>query len=80
MPRYAVVGDLFDRPREFVYKGSNGLEVVYNCVSVDIYVTGDLAFYAMVMGKEGMSGNWCHLYRLSRLEFLNLAKDGDPWT
>ena len=80
MPRYAVVGDLFDRPREFVYKGNDGLEVLYNCVSVDLYVTGDLAFYAMVLGKEGMSGNWCHLCRLSRAEFSNLAKDGDPWT
>ena len=49
-------------------------------IPVNLYVTGDLAFYAMIMGKEGMSGNWCHLCQLSRAEFFDLMKDGNPWT
>ena len=49
-------------------------------IPVNLYVTGDLAFYAMIMGKEGMSGNWCHLCQLSRAEFSDLLKDGNPWS
>ena len=45
-----------------------------------MYVVGDLAFYAMVLGKEGMSGNWCHLCMLNAKEFEDLAKDGDEYT
>jgi hypothetical protein len=26
---------------------------------VDVYVTGDLAFQAMAVGKESMAGHWC---------------------
>ena len=26
---------------------------------VDLYITGDLAFQAMALGKESMSGHWC---------------------
>ncbi len=26
---------------------------------VDMYITGDLAFQAMALGKESMSGHWC---------------------
>jgi hypothetical protein len=33
---------------------------------VDIYVTGDLAFQAMALGKESMSGWWCMLCKASR--------------
>ena len=29
--------------------------------NVHLYVVGDLAFYAMVLGRESMSGNWCYL-------------------
>ena len=28
-------------------------------LQVDLYVTGDLAFQAMALGKESMSGHWC---------------------
>jgi hypothetical protein len=33
--------------------------VVTTIPKVDLYVTGDFAFQAMVMGKESMSGHWC---------------------
>ncbi len=26
---------------------------------VDLYIIGDLAFQAMALGKESMSGHWC---------------------
>jgi hypothetical protein len=49
-------------------------------LKANVYVTGDLAFYAMVLGKEGMSGHWCHLCKLSRKEFADLAAEGEEWT
>ena len=44
-----------------------------------LYVVGDLAYYGMVLGKEGMSGKWCHLCKLSGKEFSDLSKIGDEW-
>ncbi len=38
---------------------------------VDMYVTGDLAFQAMALGKESMSGWWCMLCKASRRQFLD---------
>ena len=29
--------------------------------SITMFVTGDLAFLAMILGREGMSGHWCHI-------------------
>ena len=54
-----------------------------NCthaVEVTIYVVGGLAYYDMVLDKEGMSGKWCHLCQLSGREFSELVKVGDEWT
>jgi hypothetical protein len=33
--------------------------IVHTIPHVDLYVTGNLAFQAMAMGKESMSGHWC---------------------
>ncbi len=45
---------------EFGLTGRNTQhEVVQTISHVDLYVTGDLAFQAMAMGKESMSGHWC---------------------
>jgi len=46
----------------------------------NLYVTGDLAFYGMVLGRESMMGNWCYLCHLSHSEFSELTKDGKDWT
>jgi len=46
----------------------------------NMYIVGDLAFYALILGKEGMSGDWCHLCTLPAAEFKDLMKDGDPYT
>ncbi len=44
---------------------------------VDIYVTGDLAFQAMALGKESMAGWWCMLCKASQAQFLD--KDIKRW-
>ena len=59
------------------------VEQTINCthaVEVTMYVVGDLAFYGMILGKEGMSGKWCHLCQLSGREFTDLVKVGYEWT
>ena len=38
-----------------------------NSLSVDMYVTGDLAFQAMALGKEKMAGGWCMLCKSANL-------------
>ena len=45
---------------------------------VDMYVTGDLAFQAMALGKESMSGWWCMLCKASRKQFLD--EQSEMWT
>ncbi len=45
---------------------------------VDIYITGDLAFQAMALGKESMAGHWCMLCTSSRANFLQ--DDVTLWT
>jgi hypothetical protein len=44
---------------------------------VDCYITGDLAFQAMAMGRESMAGYWCLQCRANRPQFL---EDHAPWT
>ena len=51
-----------------------------HAVEVTMYVVGDLAYYGMVLCKEGMSDKWCHLCQLSGREFSELVKGGDEWT
>ena len=49
-------------------------------INLDLYVTGDLAFYAMVLGKEDMSGHWCFLCKLSKIEWDELLHEpGEIW-
>jgi len=50
---------------------------------VSVFLTGDLAFQAMVLGRESMSGQHCMLCKLSRKEFdeyKDKDKNGIPWT
>ena len=47
---------------------------------VVVYVTGDLAFYAIVLGREGMSGKHCYLCQLSASEYKDLLQSGEPWS
>jgi len=46
----------------------------------EVYVVGDLAFYAMVLGREHSSGSRCYLCRMSAKEFAKALKRGEAWT
>ena len=46
---------------------------------VAMYVVGDLASHVMILGKKGMSRNWCHLCKLLHAGFRDLTKVGTPW-
>ncbi len=49
-----------------------------NSHRVDLFVTGDLAFQAMALGKESMAGWWCMLCKASRAHFLD--EESEMWT
>jgi hypothetical protein len=42
-----------------------------NSLTIKVYVTGDLAFQAMVLGKESMSGWLCMLCKSPRSKFMD---------
>lgn len=47
-------------------------------LKVDTYITGDLAFQAMVLGKESMASHWCMLCKEHKDNFL--TKTCKMWT
>ena len=47
-------------------------------LSPNVYITGDLAFYAIVLGREGMSGQHCLLCQLLASEYKDLTVSGKP--
>ena len=59
--------------------GNGNLNTAIKSVSPHIYAVGDLAYYGMILGKEGMSGDHYHLCKLAAKRFVQLAKDEDPW-
>jgi hypothetical protein len=44
-----------------------------------MYIVGDLVFYGRVLGKEDMSGNLCHIFRLSWVYFADLETYWEWW-
>ena len=59
--------------------GEASTDAAFPSIKPHLYVVGDLAYYGMILGKEGMSGDHCHLCKLSAKEFVNLAKNGELW-
>lgn len=49
-----------------------------NSVNVDLYITGDLAFQSMALGKESMASHWCTLCKAHKSKFLD--DDYEVWT
>jgi hypothetical protein len=48
---------------------------------VRTFITGDLAFFATILGKENMSTQWCTWCKLSRVEWSNPNHvRGEPWS
>ena len=54
---------------------------VLQSAKVEIFMVGDLAFYAMALGKENMAPHWCWRCQLSKKEWTNDPDSvGEPWT
>lgn len=49
-------------------------------VTAGIYVVGDLACHGMVLGKESMSGKWCHLCKMAASMMAELNLTAEHWT
>ena len=48
---------------------------------VPLYVTGDLVFYAMALGKESSLGSWCYLCKLCCSKYADPEHvNGERWT
>ena len=59
-----------------------GAEVCLDIPHFVIYITGDLAFYANILGKPNSSPHWCHLCDKSHKEWndvRNISK-GNLWS
>ena len=49
-------------------------------IRAEIFIVGDLAFYGMCLGKEGMSGKWCHICKIAAAQMGQLgAVTDDLW-
>lgn len=47
---------------------------------IDVYITGDLAFQAIALGKEGMAPHWCTLCKAHKKKFLDSDCNCNLWT
>ena len=48
---------------------------------IEFFMTGDLAFYNVLLGKEHMSGHWCIWCKLASQEWKKVGHNrGEPWT
>jgi hypothetical protein len=55
-------------------------DIVLREVAINLFMTGDLAFYSLVLGKENMSGKWCWHCNLSAKEWRDKSATGTLWT
>jgi hypothetical protein len=50
-------------------------------ILINLFMAGDILFYNMVIGKEGMLGWWCSYCKLFKNDWQELGhKRGEPWT
>jgi len=49
---------------------------------VEIFMTGDLAFYSLALGKENMAPHWCWRCKASKAEWTASVDNpvGELWT
>jgi hypothetical protein len=65
--------------KEPVRRRTSDVEVLK--VPLQMFITGDLAFYAMFLGKDGASMKWCWLCQLSHKSWQNEGYErGRLWT
>eukprot|EP00985_Skeletonema_marinoi_P024333 scaffold16832_cov151-Skeletonema_marinoi.AAC.1 len=48
-------------------------------INVELYIVSDLAFTAVVLGKDGMSHSWCPMCKMRAAEMPNLNATGEIW-
>mmetsp|Transcript_28857 Transcript_28857/g.33538 ORF Transcript_28857/g.33538 Transcript_28857/m.33538 type:complete len:220 (+) Transcript_28857:339-998(+) len=74
-------------PPQFVFQDGNNinnddgdgpLEFVKAC-SIRVLFTGDLAWYAVALGKVNMAPHWCCWCKLSKNEWKEVHKPGEEW-
>ena len=50
-------------------------------IPINLFMAGDILFYNMVIGKEGMSRWWCSFCKLFKNDWHDLGHErGEPWT
>ena len=49
-------------------------------VPVEVFMTGDLAFYSIMLGKENMSPHWCWRCTSSKAEWTEGREGADLWS
>jgi hypothetical protein len=50
-------------------------------IPINLFMAGNILFYNMVIGKEGMSGWWCSQCKLSKTTWHHAGHGrGEPWT
>jgi hypothetical protein len=48
---------------------------------INQFMAGDILFYNMVIGKEGISGWWCSQCKLFKTAWQHAGHEGgEPWT
>jgi len=53
---------------------------LYSVIPLHFFLSGDLAFYAMSLGKEGLSGAHCYVCDSSKVSWQNIDHvKGDIW-
>jgi hypothetical protein len=75
--RYALFGD-----EDAAGNNQPGVERTFLwTATVRVFLTGDLAFYSTILGKENMSGAWCAYCWLAHADWQALEHtDGQAWT
>ena len=73
--------DLIVSMQEYICSGKQDSKIFLDIPCLYIYATGDLAFYADVLGKPNRSTYWCHLCMLVWKEWNKDGhKKGELWS
>jgi hypothetical protein len=83
--RYQVGNETFitTAEEELTRLTDNDATIILDVEKFNMFVTGDLAFYADVLGKASSSGYWCHLCQLCWAQWndcANAAEGATKWT
>mgnify|MGYP000204837613 CR=1 FL=1 len=63
---------------EFCFGNTHTYNTVLAHTAVEVFMTGDLAFYAIALGKENMAPFWCWRCQSTKKEWTEFDGDGAP--